>query len=162
MDAVIPSVLSDAVTGWKAIWSSTGESKEWQKIRMKQWLGQGYGGTWKLAVWRNGFVNKYFCKLLLAAGHEKINRTRPFPWKIKNSAWGTDKDKLKYNTQNHEVIVTRSSNRTWEWIVADREQIRESSLLGRPGVLGFMGSQRVWHDWATELNWLMGGPGEFF
>ena len=88
-------------------------------------------------------MNKHFCKLLLAAGHDKITRTRPVPWKIKNSAWGTDKDKLKHNTQNHEVIVTRSSNRTWECIVADREQIRESSLLGRPGVLGFMGSQRV-------------------
>ena len=25
---------------------------------------------------------------------------------------------------------------------------------GRPGVLRFMGSQRVGHDWATELNWL--------
>ena len=24
---------------------------------------------------------------------------------------------------------------------------------GRPGVLQFMGSQRVGHDWATELNW---------
>ena len=24
---------------------------------------------------------------------------------------------------------------------------------GRPGVLRFMGSQRVRHDWATELNW---------
>ena len=24
---------------------------------------------------------------------------------------------------------------------------------GRPGVLPFMGSQRVGHDWATELNW---------
>ena len=23
---------------------------------------------------------------------------------------------------------------------------------GRPGVLRFMGSQRVWHNWATELN----------
>ena len=25
---------------------------------------------------------------------------------------------------------------------------------GRPGVLWFMGSQRVRHDWATELNWM--------
>ena len=24
---------------------------------------------------------------------------------------------------------------------------------GRPGVLQFMGSQRVGHDWATEMNW---------
>ena len=26
---------------------------------------------------------------------------------------------------------------------------------GRPGMLRFMGSQRVRHDWATELNWKM-------
>ena len=24
---------------------------------------------------------------------------------------------------------------------------------GRPGMLQSMGSQRVWHDWVTELNW---------
>ena len=28
---------------------------------------------------------------------------------------------------------------------------------GRPGVLPFMGSQRVGQDWATELNWILGG-----
>ena len=27
-------------------------------------------------------------------------------------------------------------------------------MLRRPGVLRFMGSQRVGHDWATELNWI--------
>ena len=27
---------------------------------------------------------------------------------------------------------------------------------GRPGELWFMGSQRVGHDWATELNWTEG------
>ena len=26
-------------------------------------------------------------------------------------------------------------------------------VIGRPGVLWFMRSQRVGHDWATELNW---------
>ena len=25
--------------------------------------------------------------------------------------------------------------------------------IGRPGVLKFMGSQRIGHDWVTELNW---------
>ena len=29
----------------------------------------------------------------------------------------------------------------------------ETWRIGRPGVLRFMGSQRVGHDWATELNW---------
>ena len=32
------------------------------------------------------------------------------------------------------------NSRTWWW-------------TGRPGVLQFMGSQIVGHDWATELNW---------
>ena len=37
---------------------------------------------------------------------------------------------------------------TWVWV-------NSGSLwwTGRPGVLRFMGSQRVGHDWVTELNW---------
>ena len=31
--------------------------------------------------------------------------------------------------------------------------LRELVWTGRPGVLQFMGSQRVGHDWATELYW---------
>ena len=26
---------------------------------------------------------------------------------------------------------------------------------GRPGVVQFMGLQRIWHNWATELNWIL-------
>ena len=33
---------------------------------------------------------------------------------------------------------------------------------GRPGVLQFMGSQRVRHNWVTELNWLMDGKMLFY
>ena len=32
-------------------------------------------------------------------------------------------------------------------------KLQELEWTGRPGVLRFMGSQRVGHDWATELNW---------
>ena len=32
-------------------------------------------------------------------------------------------------------------------------ELRSWWWTGRPGVLRFMGSQRVGHDWATELNW---------
>ena len=37
---------------------------------------------------------------------------------------------------------------TWVWV--------NSGILwwtGRPGVLQFMGSQRIRHEWVTELNW---------
>ena len=38
----------------------------------------------------------------------------------------------------------------WTWIWVDSGSWWWS---GRPGVLWFMGSQRIGHDWATELNW---------
>ena len=37
---------------------------------------------------------------------------------------------------------------TWVWVNSGSWW-----WTGRPGVLWFMGSQRVRHDWATELNW---------
>ena len=40
------------------------------------------------------------------------------------------------------------SDSTWLWVNS-----RSWWWTGRPGVLQFMGSQRVGHDWMTELNW---------
>ena len=37
---------------------------------------------------------------------------------------------------------------TWVWVNSGSWW-----WTGRPGVLQFMGSQRVGHNWATELNW---------
>ena len=40
---------------------------------------------------------------------------------------------------------------TWVWVNS-----RSWWWTGRPGVLWFMGSQRVWYNWATELtDWLI-------
>ena len=39
---------------------------------------------------------------------------------------------------------------TWVWVNS-----RSWWWTGRPGVLQFMGSQRVRHDWAIELNWCL-------
>ena len=39
-------------------------------------------------------------------------------------------------------VRSLSNSRSWLW-------------TGKPGVLESMGSQRVRHDWATELNWLL-------
>ena len=43
---------------------------------------------------------------------------------------------------------TRVWVNSWSWL-----------WTGRPGVLQFMGLQRVRHDWATELNWWLVGRG---
>ena len=39
---------------------------------------------------------------------------------------------------------------TWVWVNS-----RSWWWTGRPGMLRFMGSQRVRHNWVTELNWTM-------
>jgi len=38
----------------------------------------------------------------------------------------------------------------WMWVSVNS---RSWWWIGRPGVLWFRGSQRVGHDWVTELNW---------
>ena len=45
--------------------------------------------------------------------------------------------------------MTSPTRWTWVWINS-----RSWWWTGRPGVLRFMGSQRVRHDWVTELNWM--------
>ena len=44
---------------------------------------------------------------------------------------------------------------TWVWMNS-----RSWWWTGRPGMLRFMGSQRVGHDWVTELNWTDFFPGK--
>ena len=44
--------------------------------------------------------------------------------------------------------MTSPTQWTWVWVNS-----RSLWWTGRPGVLQSMGSQRVWHDWATEVNW---------
>ena len=46
---------------------------------------------------------------------------------------------------------------TWVWVNS-----RSWWWTGRPSVLQFMGSQRVWHDWVTELNWTASLKKKFF
>ena len=43
------------------------------------------------------------------------------------------------------------TRRTWVWVSSGSWR-----WTGKPGVLQSTGSQRVRHDWATELNWIEG------
>ena len=56
----------------------------------------------------------------------------------------------------------RREQQRMRWLdgIIDSMDVSLSELLtGRPGVLQFMGSQQVGHDWATELNCWTGRPG---
>ena len=70
-------------------------------------------------------------------------------WLIgKDSDAGRDWGQEEKGTTEDEM---RMASRTW-WT---RVWVNSGGWwwTGRPGVLQFMGSQRVGHDWVTELNW---------
>ena len=48
------------------------------------------------------------------------------------------------------ILGWLSSSTRWTWVWVNS---RSWWWTGRPGVLQFMGLQRVRHNWATELNW---------
>ena len=48
-------------------------------------------------------------------------------------------------------IISLLKKNTWVWVNS-----RSWWWTGKPSVLPFMGSQRVGHDWATELSWTDG------
>ena len=71
-------------------------------------------------------------------------------WLIgKDSDAGRDWGQEEKGTTEDEIVGWhhRLDGREFEW-----NSVRWW-WTGRPGVLWFMGSQRVGHDWATELNW---------
>ena len=58
------------------------------------------------------------------------------------------------------LMAREGDNRRWDGWMASLTQwawvwVNSGSWwwTGRPGMLRFMGSQRVGHDWPTELNW---------
>ena len=60
-------------------------------------------------------------------------------------------DRRKRGRQRMRWLDGITDSMTWVWVNS-----RSWWWTGRPGVLQFMGSQRVGHDWATELNWTEG------
>ena len=59
--------------------------------------------------------------------------------------WGQEE---KGKTRGWDGWIASPTRWTWVWVDSGSWW-----WTGRPGMLGFMGLQRVRHDWATELNW---------
>ena len=57
---------------------------------------------------------------------------------------------LGWGVSPHRLVILSSSLTRWTWV-----SVNSGSWwwTGRPGVLRFMGSQRIGHDWATDLIW---------
>ena len=80
---------------------------------------------------------QYFCHL--------IRRTDSFE---KTLMLGKIEDRQKGDNREWDGWVAWLTQWTWVWVNSGSWW-----RTGRPDVLQSRGSQRVWHDWATELNW---------
>ena len=71
-------------------------------------------------------------------------------WLIGKKPWCWERLKAEREGGNRGQDDWMASPTQWTWVWLNS---RSWWWTGRPGVLRFMGSQRVGHNWATELNW---------
>jgi len=90
-------------------------------------------------------------------GWTDVEAETPILWPPDAKSWLTWKDpdvgkdcrqKEKGTTEDEMVKMASPTQWTWVWVNSGSWW-----WTGRPGVLQFMGLQRVGHDWAIELNW---------
>ena len=97
-------------------------------------------------MWRVDSLEKDWCwswsyNTLVTWCEELTHLKRPWCWeRLRAGGEGDDR----------EWDGWMASPTRWTWVWMDSGSWW---WTGRPGVLQFMGSQRVRHDWATELNW---------
>ena len=84
-------------------------------------------------------------KLKLQSFGHLTRRTDAFerPW-----CWERLKARKEGDNKGWDALIASPTKWTWVWISSGSWR-----WTGRPGVLKSMGSQRVRHDWATEMNW---------
>ena len=68
---------------------------------------------------------------------------------VKDPDAGRDWGRRRRDDRGWDGWMASPTRWTWVWINSGSWW-----WTGRPGMLWFMGSQRVGHDWATDLNWL--------
>ena len=96
----------------------------------------------------------WVCKCLYWA--QEVYIPNLFPWKFLQAViwwkrlwcWEGLGAGGEGNDRGWDGWMTSLTGWTWVWVNSGSWW-----WTGRPGVLQFTGSQRVGHDWATELNW---------
>ena len=109
------------------------DSKEIQPVHPKG--DQSLGVHWK------DWCCSWNCNTLATWCEELTHLKRPWCWeRLRAGGKGDDRRWDDWMASRSQWTWIWASSRNWWW-------------TRRPGVLQLMGSQRVRHDWATELNW---------
>ena len=102
-------------------------------------------------------VNPKGNQLWILTGRTDAEAETPIIWPLHGKSWLIWKDPDAGEDWGQEEKDERgwdgwmASLTQWTWVWIDSGSWWQT---GRPDVLQFMESQRVGHDWATELNWI--------
>ena len=121
-------------------------------VREDSWESLGLQGDPTSPFWRRstlGFLWKEWCwswnSSILATSCEELTHWKRL-WCWEGLGAGGERD-----DRGWDGWMASRTRRSWVWVNSGRWW-----WTGRPGVLRFTGSQRVGHNWATELNWTDG------
>ena len=95
----------------------------------------------KLITFCSRFFRSWNSSTLVTSCEELTHWKRPWCWKGLGAGGEGD-------DRGWDGWMASATQGTWVWVNSGSWW-----WTGRPGVLWFMGLQRVRHDWATELNW---------
>ena len=109
----------------------------WNSRRSNQFILKEISPEYSLEGLMLKLKLQYFGRLM----REQIHLKRPWCWeRLKAGGKGDDR--------GWEGWMVSPTQWTWVWVSS-----RSWWGTGRPGVLQYMGMQRVRHDWVTEMNW---------
>ena len=118
----------------------------WRRLLRVPWIARRYNQSILKGVQSWVFI-----------GRTDAEAETPILWPPHAKSWliGKDPDAGRDWGQEEkgtteDVMAGMASLTWWTWVSVNSESWW---WTGRPGVLRFMGSQRVGHDWVTELNW---------
>ena len=109
------------------------------------WKSLGLQGDQTSPSWRKSVLNihlKDWCWSWNSTSCEELSHLKR-PWCWERLRAGGEGDNRRWDGW-----MASPTQWTWVWV-----NFGSWWWTGRPGVLWFMGSWRVGHDWATELTW---------
>ena len=116
-----------------------------------------WAATWVTATYLNveaGNVNPKGNQSWVFIGRTDFEAETPILWQPDAKSWLIWKDPgAGKDWEQEEKGTTEDEMVGWHHLLMGLGVLGSWWWTGRPGMLQFMGLQRIRHDWATELNW---------
>ena len=143
-----------SVTQWTWVWANSGRWWRTGKPGMLQPIGWQRIGHDSVTEQPQKYTHVHTCILFQFLEYSSLHYTAHLcclsilyivrPWCWEGLGAGGEGD-----DRGWDGWMASPTRCTWVWVNSGSWW-----WTGRPGMLWFMGSQRVGHDWATELNWI--------